>query len=280
MKKVVDLIHLSDELKKGKPLENTPPEAKKEQEVKEDIISDIIEEKIILNDKNRENSRDFLKGVRKYMKFEDGKIKYIKDENEKASNPKKIKDILNKDNINKEIEKKKKYFDKQSFLNILIIAFILVSALFIYFYYFSDSNGNIEVATNPGVLANMTQEELNKSNPNTSNDINYTKDTLIKAIGDEIRSTNTKELQKVSDYLELKANRGSSVSTIEKHKSNKESLYILLIENKSLFSKDEESYQSIENLIVKSVAMSEEFLTAFDSSSTKTVLKEVIEKYK
>ena len=280
--------------------ETTKPNNEKDK-VKKNEKQNTIEKKEFTKEKsiNKEKKEQKPNLIRKYFKYEDGKIKYIKDfsktkfEKEGLS----LKDV--KDNLNKEIEMEKRKFDIKSFINKLLIVFIIFSMVFVYFYYIKDNNShekdsNNEPTTEYEESKNQTKNEKQLENESNTNDYVFYKENesisdesvtdlskgeIAEKITANVRNYNTEELKKVQNYIDLKGNRVSTVSTIKKNKKEKENLYIYLTKNQKLFKKDKEFYDEIENLLIKSIAMSEEFIVAFNDDSINIRLQEIIDCY-
>ena len=245
------------------------------------------------------------RGVRKYMKYEDGEIMYLDESNsegevevkgevkdkvnvnsEKKSNlnfKSKFLNFFNKEKFNKLLEITEKDFNFKYFINTMIVIFVIIFILFVYAYYLKGNNTDKYIANNSEniVAALNTEERFNNVIENkTEENVQVTdKNIKLEDIINEIKKINSEEIGKVNDYIDLKANRASTISAIKRYKTNKENLYVLISKNQNLIKEGDELLQETEDLLVKSIAMSNEFLNAFHDKSTKTKLNDVIEKY-
>lgn len=239
------------------------------------------------------------RGVRKYMKYEDGEIMYLDESNsegevkdkvnvnsEKKSNlnfKSKFLNFFNKEKFNKLLEITEKDFNFKYFINTMIVIFVIIFILFVYAYYLKGNNTDKYIANNSEniVAALNTEERFNNVIENkTEENVQVTdKNIKLEDIINEIKKINSEEIGKVNDYIDLKANRASTISAIKRYKTNKENLYVLISKNQNLIKEGDELLQETEDLLVKSIAMSNEFLNAFHDKSTKTKLNDIIEKY-
>lgn len=92
-----------------------------------------------------------------------------------------------------------------------------------------------------------------------------------------LKRWNADEIKKVKGFLDVKANRSATMEIITKAVEAKEGYYASLVSNKDKISPDNYVYYG--EALIKSLAMSDEFLRAFDSKSTIRDLKVIIEKY-
>lgn len=236
-------------------------------------------------------------GNKVYMKYEDGEVMYLDEDR-----------VNLKDEVNQNLKSKlsslvesilksnKNIFNFKRFINMVFTIFILVFIVFVYVYYFKDSgNYNTNNSFYGKEVYNIefnADEHLNKLNDNdvvksmiNTGSASNLYDTGMEEIIDlekviaDIKEINTKELEKVYNYINLKANRVSTISSIKNYKENKENLYLLIHKNINLIE-DEKKFQETESLLIKSISMSNEFLEAFEGDSTKSALKSIIEKYK
>lgn len=245
------------------------------------------------------------RGVRKYMKYEDGEIMYLDESNsegevevkgevkdkvnvnsEKKSNlnfKSKFLNFFNKEKFNKLLEITEKDFNFKYFINTMIVIFVIIFILFVYACYLKGNNTDKYIANNSEntVAALNTEERFNNVIENKTEENAQVTDKNIKLedIINEIKKINSEEIGKIYDYIDLKANRASTISAIKRYKTNKENLYVLISKNQNLIKEGDELLQETEDLLVKSIAMSNEFLNAFHDKSTKTKLNDVIEKY-
>lgn len=245
------------------------------------------------------------RGVRKYMKYEDGEIMYLDESNsegevevkgevkdkvnvnsEKKSNlnfKSKFLNFFNKEKFNKLLEITEKDFNFKYFINTMIVIFVIIFILFVYACYLKGNNTDKYIANNSEniVAALNTEERFNNVIENkTEENVQVTdKNIKLEDIINEIKKINSEEIGKINDYIDLKANRASTISAIKRYKTNKENLYVLISKNQNLIKEGDELLQETEDLLVKSIAMSNEFLNAFHDKSTKTKLNDVIEKY-
>jgi len=245
------------------------------------------------------------RGVRKYMKYEDGEIIYLDESNsegevevkgevkdkvnvnsEKKSNlnfKSKFLNFFNKEKFNKLLEITEKDFNFKYFINTMIVIFVIIFILFVYACYLKGNNTDKYIANNSEntVAVLNTEERFNNVIENKTEENAQVTDKNIKLedIINEIKKINSEEIGKIYDYIDLKANRASTISAIKRYKTNKENLYVLISKNQNLIKEGDELLQETEDLLVKSIAMSNEFLNAFHDKSTKTKLNDVIEKY-
>jgi len=234
---------------------------------------------VIIIKKINLNRPKFLK---KYFKYEDNKIKYVKESEEKNFLGK------NKEIETEEIKEKdddeNQHFNKEKFANKFFTVFLVFSVIFIYFYYvkgtktYSTNNSDTSTHINNSQNKQINNKDLNSNNLSEEN-TNLTKEEIYEEIIKSVKDYNTKEINKVENYLDLKGNRLSTISEIERCKKAKMDLYNLLIENKNLFNEDKKLYSETENLLIKSSAMSEELLKAFDEKETDKKLGEIIDYY-
>lgn len=311
MKEVKDLVYLEKDLndkpkkeivQKDKNFKNAENATKKN-----DLPIDINKNTKTQNIKYQEEKKD-KRSVRIFMKYEDGDIKYIKEDSDSNNSlMSKLKSFFNKEKINKETNNNsKKFFYK------LLTVFLIISMIFIYFYYIKDDfsdNSNIhsqdeinnkinnetnkiddkiDVKTNK-FKKNIEQERYNKKIVDENNELSdknnelsneyITKNDVIDNINTNIYKLNLIEKEKIHDYIDLKANRGAIIALLKKNRSTKENLYLYLKENSQLFEGDKNSYKKTEDVIIRSIAMSEELLQSFEGSSTKNKLERILEKY-
>lgn len=251
--------------------------------------------------KNTQISKE--RGVRKYMKYEDGEIMYLDESNsegevevkgevkdkdnvnsEKKSNlnfKSKFLNFFNKEKFNKLLEITEKDFNFKYFINTMIVIFVIIFILFVYAYYLKGNNTDKYIANNSEniVAALNTEEIFNIENKTEENVQVIDKNIKLEDIINEIKKINSEEIGKINDYIDLKANRASTISAIKRYKTNKENLYVLISKNQNLIKEGDELLQETVDLLVKSIAMSNEFLNAFHDKSTKTKLNDIIEKY-
>ena len=288
MKEIKDLmlIDLNEENEKEK-IEN-----KKTDRVEMKKISNkqaIMDDDIIINQKQEEplvkeecQKKDNRK-FRKYFKYQDGKIKYMSIFNKEDFRKEKLSLKKIKKNIKDEITVEKKRIDKKGLINSLFIIFVVFTMIFTYVYYFRNNSDETDKSNNQGIIMNKDAKDKTNSDVNVSNvDVNVkaslegemTLNELIKAV----KAENNKELTKINDYLNLKGNKVSTEGSIKLSKKEKENLYGILYLNKEKI--DEVIYDETEELIVKSIAMSEEFLKLFKESGKKSDFENIINKYK
>lgn len=251
--------------------------------------------------KNTQISKE--RGVRKYMKYEDGEIMYLDESNsegevevkgevkdkvnvnsEKKSNlnfKSKFLNFFNKEKFNKLLEITEKDFNFKYFINTMIVIFVIIFILFVYAYYLKGNNTDKYIANNSeNIVATLNTEEIFNIENKTEENVQVTdKNIKLEDIINEIKKINSEEIGKINDYIDLKANRASTISAIKRYKTNKENLYVLISKNQNLIKEGNELLQETVDLLVKSIAMSNEFLNAFHDKSTKTKLNDIIEKY-
>lgn len=251
--------------------------------------------------KNTQISKE--RGVRKYMKYEDGEIMYLDESNsegevevkgevkdkdnvnsEKKSNlnfKSKFLNFFNKEKFNKLLEITEKDFNFKYFINTMIVIFVIIFILFVYAYYLKGNNTDKYIADNSeNIVAALNTEEIFNIENKTEENVQVTdKNIKLEDIINEIKKINSEEIGKINDYIDLKANRASTISAIKRYKTNKENLYVLISKNQNLIKEGNELLQETVDLLVKSIAMSNEFLNAFHDKSTKTKLNDIIEKY-
>lgn len=251
--------------------------------------------------KNTQISKE--RGVRKYMKYEDGEIMYLDESNsegevevkgevkdkdnvnsEKKSNlnfKSKFLNFFNKEKFNKLLEITEKDFNFKYFINTMIVIFVIIFILFVYAYYLKGNNTDKYIADNSeNIVAALNTEEIFNIENKTEENVQVTdKNIKLEDIINEIKKINSEEIGKINDYIDLKANRASTISAIKRYKTNKENLYVLISKNQNLIKEGDELLQETVDLLVKSIAMSNEFLNAFHDKSTKTKLNDIIEKY-
>lgn len=251
--------------------------------------------------KNTQISKE--RGVRKYMKYEDGEIMYLDESNsegevevkgevkdkdnvnsEKKSNlnfKSKFLNFFNKEKFNKLLEITEKDFNFKYFINTMIVIFVIIFILFVYAYYLKGNNTDKYIANNSeNIVAALNTEEIFNIENKTEENVQVTdKNIKLEDIINEIKKINSEEIGKINDYIDLKANRASTISAIKRYKTNKENLYVLISKNQNLIKEGDELLQETVDLLVKSIAMSNEFLNAFHDKSTKTKLNDIIEKY-
>lgn len=291
MKKIKDLILFEDEVHIKKT------EKKNDENLILEIDKGIVNKDVTEEEENEiiskegDNNKKNIKGVTKYMKYEDGKVKYIKENNNEMTVEGKIKSVINKDKLVNGLERRKKFFDLNKFANIALILFLILSSIFVYVYYFNDENISItDKNSNYSIMEDYNKEVImnnkndSKTNDTGKGDVNNSANVLIKEtvynnMNEKLEEINSKEFRKINDYLNLKANRGSVITSIDKNKDSKEKIYFTLIENQDLFKNDQELYDSLEYDIIKSIAFSEELVEAFKGSSTKTSVIEILNKY-
>lgn len=209
-----------------------------------------------------------------------------KDDNKKDKE-KKIKE--NKDDALIKIYTK---LDSPKLIRLILIGLLLTSIVFMPAFYLKGDNKKID---KPSKIENELPQkenfkpdnedqatvEENKDNDNqesTGTDLGEIETGKIgQVIVDDLRSVNLNELKKVKDYLNVRANRTATVELINDAIDLKERYYSDLMDRKG--SLDDAEYNRIENLIIASLAMSEEFLTAFDNPKTQANLRLVVEKY-
>lgn len=278
-KEVKDLVALDFDNENKK---DTPKKKEKEIIMEENKEVEVIDEPNIeelINEPIRENK------IKKHFKYEDGKIKYINLFNTKRFKKEgfSLKDTT--ENIKNEIKVEKKRLDKRSILNKILIVFIIFSIIFTYFYYFKDTDISDINTSNNETLEGSNNEAKGEENflnedKGKEDEKGVTKDELISDIKAEVKSINTMEVKRINDYLDIKGNRVSTQSSVKDFKSSKEQLYRKLVINKELFKKDEGTYFELEELIIKSIAMSQEFLAAFEEGGNKISFKDIIDKYR
>ena len=260
-------------------------------------IKDVPDENIYKNNTQKNQER----GVKRYMKYEDGKIKYLHEDEVKLKDEVNAEDdaelsfkekfisFINKEKVLNLFKLSEDNFNIKHFMNILLAVFIIVFIAFVYIYYFNDNNGKVNNNTHSdlnNVNVINVSEEFNKSNNdgNIKVEIDTSlestdKDVKLEDVINSTRKINSEELNKIYNYIDLKANRASTISAIKKHKEDKENLYIFIYKNQKLIKENNELFQETENLLIKSISMSNEFLDAFNDKSTKTKLNDIIEKY-
>jgi len=227
------------------------------------------------------------KFLKKYFKYENNKIKYVKKLKEEnfleEDKEMETEEIKKKDNV------KNQHFNKEKFANKLFTVFLVFSVIFVYSYYvkgtktYNTNNSNTSTPINNSQDKQIDNKNLNSNdiyNNSSEENSNLTKEEIYKKIIKDVKDCDAKEINKVENYLDLKGNRLSTISEIERCKKTKMDLYNLLTENKNLFNKDKELYSEVENLLIKSSAMSEELLKAFDERKTNEKLEKIINYYK
>lgn len=205
---------------------------------------------------------------RKYIKYEDGRIEYIIKENSNNTVSENEPNIyFNRKSFVNNIKKKIKCFKIDKFINGLLLAFLIISIVFIYFYYIKD----ISKPTNNNLVAkqNIKQEE-------TLFDVtDFYNETI-----NNLKDNYSKELNKINDYFDLKANRGSVLSLIEKNKKKKENIYVDLVRNKQYFKNNQDLYDELEYNLIKSIVFNEEIkLAIIKDLFTKSKFEEIKKEY-
>lgn len=232
---------------------------------------------------------------RKFYIYKKGKIKHFNELNVKEEFS--FKDM--KEKMENELEEKKTETDSKTLINKLIVAFLVFSIIFVLLYYRNSSTIDTDISNETNrqlqdedtdVVSSKKTDENKKpiinieredevENKKENEQQNLTKDELVEIVVESVKEMNTKELNAVKNYINIKGNRVSTISTIERNIRDKKEVFALLIKNEKLFKGDEETYLEVEELLVKSIAMSEEFLTAFDSKYINEELNKVILKY-
>lgn len=185
---------------------------------------------------------------------------------------------------NKLITKAYEFLEDPRRGRLILIAILILSLIFVPIYYATNSKlkdtGKINTPNKPAVVK-TDKPELNKGEEdtpvNTKPPKNFDQEGFeSKALG-ILKEKNINEIKKVQDFVDIKANRKATIQLIEESIKIKESMYVELTDNKAGFSQDK--YNDLEDAIIQSLAMSEEFLQAFDSRTTIGDLKTIVKKY-
>lgn len=139
-------------------------------------------------------------------------------------------------------------------------------------------------ANNQANLLNNAQKEelLSQALPTISHE------TILTSVERQLALYNNEELKKISDYLDMRGNRGATMTSIRMQKAKKENAYLYLAQNRPFFEDGEseeeieeklELYDKLEDKIIQSIVMSEEALSAFDGTGTTSILKSLVPKY-
>lgn len=218
------------------------------------------EEKEKTEKKQEETLKKKAKNAKKHFKYKNGKVKYMNFLSEGIEG---IKNSI-------KIDSKRK--DRSLLLKNIAIIIIIISLVFIFFTVKSSPS------TEPNATDEIKQgESVNNDSPaenNEGDDIEYlTKNEII----NNIKTYNSKEIEKVKKYLNIKSNRVSTVSDIEKYKKEKENLYVSLVNIKSKMT--EEEFAKVEKLIIESIGMSKELLNTFLNNGGNKEIKTILIKY-
>ena len=244
MKKFCDLFHVDKEKSKRDEDESRV----KEQEV---ILEEVDGEEISLAGNQSWKQK---KKNKKHFLYKNGKVRYV--------------NLFSggvKDGLTVAIKKT----DKSTVLKYISMV-ILISSLVPLLFSMKDG-----LHFNPltGEKDGPSIEDSYKSNPNDTD----TSPKSAKEIMEGIQSSNTREIDKVMKYLEIKGNRISTMAEIKKAKKEKEALYLTLLSSKGKMTDSE--FLTTESLIVKSVGMSKELLTAFEGNLSNDTIQDIISKY-
>lgn len=270
MSEVKDLLLIDlNEEKKDKNKKTDKIEMKRTSTEKEIIDEDTLSDTFEMDEVEDENIDE--EKIRKYFKYENGRVKYINSKKEGLS----LKDI--KDEIN--IEKKR--IDKKGLASKALVVVIIITFVFTYMYYFS---GEKDIEDNSQDIV-MNSNQSKDNNLPLSQDI---KDEIIEENKEDelqlldliqkLKKKNSKELSKLNDYLDMKSNKVSTESLIKTSKREKEELYSILYLNKEHIKED--AYREAEEIFIRSIAMSEELLKLFKENGRKTDFESLIEGYK
>lgn len=245
------------------------------------------------------------RGSKKYMKFEDGKVKYLLEEeniaNCETENEIKVGDnqnsnfkvisiissFIKKEKFTKLLKLIEKDFNIKYFINILILVFAIVFILSIYVFFHRGPHYKENIENNN--LHTISENLNTEGKTNNVTEIEEDKIEDDKKIADEriqlenviseVKRINSEEINKVYDYIDLKANRASTKSAINRYKASKENLYLLINKDKNIKIENDKLFQETEALLIKSIAMSNELLDVFNGKATKTKLDDVISRY-
>lgn len=163
---------------------------------------------------------------------------------------------------------------------LLLIAILVLSLLFVPMYYMAMSKikdmAKDEVASEIDNPVQVKDEGSGVKDPVQESTMK-TGGAFEDDLQEGLKKWNADEIKKVKDFLDIKANRSATMELIVKAIEVKEGYYASLVSNKEKISPD--NYAYYEEALIKSLAMSNEFLRAFDSKSTISDLKVIIEKY-
>ncbi len=274
MGELKDLFEITQEDFEKKEKKIKSPKLNTETKEEKKISAEIKNTKEISEPKNEKEK----KKVKKHFKYKDGKVKYSNIFN-KEMKPEDIKDTIN---INRNRA------DKSIFLRNASITILIFSIIFMYFYYIrGDSFEKTENPKSAQVEEGQTQEvtgsenlkiEETVSSKETINPKETTDEALIyEDFINEIKAYNSKEVEKVNKYLSIKSNRVSTVADIKKYKEKKEDLYLKL--NNSALNFEAEEFRQAEDLLIRSISMSTELLSSFESNKGNNEIKKILDSY-
>lgn len=311
-KKFKDLLALNEDdlniaakkSKAMKDLEDTMNEEEYEFEFEKEDVHSTYDKELEKEELIEDN---YDKKGRRYIKFKDGRFIYMYSKGEEKNMIDKMKDFFKKDTDKRILvtEMKDNFSFKDSFNKILTV-FLVISLIFVYFYYIRDSAPAVEQVSsekNPIFNINKGKEDTNapistevndKTNTDTNTNTNIDTKTNIddadngkdtrnyNEIHDDlaykIQELNFRETKRVMDYLNLRGNKPALTSTLEGIKREKEGLYVELSNNKSAFEENQKLFNEIEHFAIGSVSKSDELIKSLKGVN-KSSLQEVIEKY-
>lgn len=235
---------------------------------------------------------------KEYIKYEDGDVVPATVEEKQKEKTKDIqsslKDIKKTIDTSKNSIIKKFNNDKSSFIKNIFIVLLIVSSIFIVYYYFLynpdqseqlnqpqlENNIEIEENTTKSEETPLEQETIKESSNKANYD--YIKDPLklTEFISDEIYHLNQSENLKVDNYLKNKQTKISTIKYIKKIAADKNRLYLTLKQDKDLFKS--ESFKSLYSLteirLNESIEKSNNIIYSLESNK-KSSVKDFIESH-
>lgn len=163
------------------------------------------------------------------------------------------------------------FLDEPKRGRMILIALLILGSFFAIFYYSSLGDAKIRDQVSLPIDEYGQSSETHKDE--TPQDFNV----FITEIENFIKKTNIEEIQKIKDFVNIKANRTATLELLNEAMENKTNYYSILKKNEDSLSSDD--YKKLEDKIIESAGMTKEFLKAFESKTTVKDLKILLEKY-
>lgn len=215
----------------------------------EEVLEKIQEEKVEKPIQKKKKTA-IPQGEKEFIRFENGEVEHLND----FINGLKFSERFNL------------LFGEENRKEIKIIIVSMVVVLFLV----------IGLSTLRG--GNRTQIPSNKAEVNIDMEY-FSKDewsNVSIAVESELSIYETEEVRKIRDYLDVRGNRGATLTSLRTQRSKKENTYLYLKQNKGYYRDNLDEYEKMEEMIVSSLAFSQKAINAFDSRDVVSELKQLI----
>lgn len=222
-----------------------------------------------------------LIGEKKFLRYEDGEVLHVNEYIKTLNFIEKVKLLFGKDTeteteeITEEAPSKSV---KKSIYTILFGICLMLSVLYLAFTGVQSLLGLNGGTSNPNTYINQPSE----IGSGTETQAEYFQENEWSNISDTVTSEialyNREETRKIEDYLDMRANRGSTLTAIKMQRTKKENTYFYLAQNRDYFKNNLADYEKLEKQIVASLSFSEQALYAFTQNNTAPLLRSLLAK--